>query len=150
MEAAAAQEAAAIVLANERDGARPAVRRSGPKCLITGGCGFIGHHTVEHFVKNGVEAVFVSLGLDAAAGDKEGAQVHPEGFQSVAKMLRQSGLKLVLALEGGYHVGDLDIHDVLSGVEEVEHLDFDRFLGSGNFGKCLHAVALALCERTPC
>ena len=23
-----------------------------PKCLITGGCGFIGHHTVEHFVKN--------------------------------------------------------------------------------------------------
>jgi len=50
--AAAAQEAAAIVLANERDGARPSVRRSGPKCLITGGCGFIGHHTVEHFVKN--------------------------------------------------------------------------------------------------
>ena len=23
-----------------------------PKCLITGGCGFIGHHVVEHFCKN--------------------------------------------------------------------------------------------------
>jgi len=27
-----------------------AVKR--PKCVITGGCGFIGHHAVEHFVKN--------------------------------------------------------------------------------------------------
>ena len=86
-------------------------------------------------------------GLDAAAGDKEGAQVHPEGFQSVARMLRQSGLKLVLALEGGYHVGELDIRNVLSrGVEDVALLDADRFMGSGNFGKCLHAVAVALCE----
>ena len=102
---------------------------------------------VAHLVEHGVEAVFVSLGLDAAAGDKEGAQVHPEGFQSVARMLRQSGLKLVLALEGGYHVGELDIRNVLSrGVEDVALLDADRFMGSGNFGKCLHAVAVALCE----
>jgi dTDP-glucose 4,6-dehydratase len=27
-----------------------AVKR--PKCIITGGCGFIGHHVVEHFAKN--------------------------------------------------------------------------------------------------
>ena len=104
--------------------------------------------SVEHFVTHGVEVVFVSLGLDAAAGDKEGAQVRPEGFRSVTRMLRQSGLKLVLALEGGYHVGDLDMEDVLSGLDEVETLNVDRFLGSGNFGKCLHAVAWALCE--PC
>jgi len=28
----------------------PAAQR--PRCLITGGCGFIGHHVVEHFVRN--------------------------------------------------------------------------------------------------
>ena len=103
--------------------------------------------SVEHFVRHGVATIFISLGLDAAAGDKEGAQVHPEGFGRVAKMLRKSGLKLVFALEGGYHVGDLDINDALSGVEDVERLSVDRYLGSGNFGKCLHAVAVALCER---
>ena len=26
--------------------------RKRPKCLITGGCGFIGHHVVEHFCRN--------------------------------------------------------------------------------------------------
>ena len=98
--------------------------------------------SVEHFVRHGVEAVFVSLGLDAAAGDREGAQVRPEGFRNVAMMLRQSGCGLVFALEGGYHVGDIDVDGVLSGGEEVEHPD--RYLGSGNFGKCVHAVALAL------
>ena len=50
--AAAAEEAASIMMANSRDGALPASTRKGPKCLITGGCGFIGHHTVEHFIKN--------------------------------------------------------------------------------------------------
>ena len=105
--------------------------------------------SVEHFVRHGVEAVFVSLGLDAAAGDREGAQVRPGGFGNVVRMLRQSSMRsgfgLVLALEGGYHVGDLDVADVLSGGEEVvvdEHAD--RYLGSGNFGKCVKAVALAL------
>ena len=48
--AAAAEEAAALVLSGTPT--RALTARSGPKCLITGGCGFIGHHTVEHFVKN--------------------------------------------------------------------------------------------------
>ena len=28
------------------------VAKPKPKCIITGGCGFIGHHVVEHFAKN--------------------------------------------------------------------------------------------------
>ena len=28
------------------------VKQARKRCLITGGCGFIGHHVVEHFVKN--------------------------------------------------------------------------------------------------
>eukprot|EP00966_Prymnesium_polylepis_P035726 829720-Prymnesium_polylepis.1 len=77
---------------------------------------------VEHLVRQGVEAIFVSLGLDAAAGDREGAQVSPKGFESVAAMLRKSGVRLVFALEGGYHVGELDASEALSGTEEVWEL----------------------------
>eukprot|EP00854_Cymbomonas_tetramitiformis_P028543 gene28543-35400_t len=103
-------------------------------------------HSVEHFVKHGVETIFISLGLDAAAGDREGAQVHPEGFKKMAQVLRKSGLKLIFALEGGYHVGDLDGGDIKSSGEGVEELDVNRFLGTGNFGRCLHAVASILAE----
>ena len=38
--ATAAEEAASIMMANSRNGALPASTRKGPKCLITGGCGF--------------------------------------------------------------------------------------------------------------
>lgn len=115
--------------------------------------------SVQHFSSSGVEAVFVSLGFDAAAGDREGAQVRPQGFGNVARVLRQSGLKLVFALEGGYHVGELDVEDVLhaggggwggaeqgQGHDQPQQVGMDRYLGSGNFGKCVHAVALALVE----
>jgi len=106
--------------------------------------------SVEHFKKHGVETVYISLGLDAAAGDREGAQVHEEGFKRMTKQLRASGLKLIFALEGGYHIGDLDVaHDVrgvFSGTGEVDHLLVNRYLGTGNFGKCVHAVASALVE----
>ena len=103
-------------------------------------------HAVQHFVRHGVEAVFVSLGFDAALGDREGAQVRPQGFGDVAKMLRRSGLGLVFALEGGYHIGELNVEDVLSAAEQGQQVDVDRFLGSGAFGKCVHAVAMALVE----
>ena len=101
---------------------------------------------VEHLVRQGVEAIFVSLGLDAAAGDREGAQVRPEGFKSVAALLRQSGVRLVFALEGGYDVGELGPSEILSGAEEVGPSEADRFMGTGNFGRCVHAVASALVE----
>ena len=112
--------------------------------------------SVEHFAKHGVETVFVSLGLDAAAGDREGARVSPEGFKSATAVLRRRGFNLVLALEGGYHIGDLVGDSLISlpssggvGEPEAEGLDVDRFLGTGNFGKCVHAVALALVEKYP-
>ena len=103
--------------------------------------------SIEHFKAHGVQTVYVSLGFDAAAGDREGAQVNPKGFKRMAMALRESGLRLIFALEGGYHIGDLDANEVLSGREEGATVeDVDRFLGTGNFGKCVHAVALALVE----
>ena len=102
--------------------------------------------SVLHFLQHKVETVFVSLGLDAAAGDREGARVTPTGFGSATAMLRKSGFKLVNVLEGGYDIGDLDVGNSLSGREDAANRDVDRFLGTGNFGKCVHAVALALVE----
>ena len=32
---------------------KPMGKGDRPRCIITGGCGFIGHHVVEHFVKGG-------------------------------------------------------------------------------------------------
>ena len=100
---------------------------------------------LEHLIGQGVGTIFVSLGLDAAEGDREGAQVSPGGFKSVAALLRRrSGVRLVFVLEGGYDVGELDDGAVLSGAEEAGPLEADRFMGTGNFGKCIHAVASAL------
>ena len=102
--------------------------------------------SVRHFLEHRVEIVFVSLGLDAAAGDREGARVTPTGFGRAAAMLRASGLKLVFALEGGYDIGNLDVGNSLCRSENASDVDLDRCLGTGNFGKCVHAVALALVE----
>ena len=102
--------------------------------------------SVRHFLEHKVETVFVSLGLDAAAGDREGARVTPTGFGRATAMLRKSGLKLVFALEGGYDIGNLDVGNRLCGSENASNLDLDRGLGTGNFGKCVYAVALALVE----
>ena len=90
--------------------------------------------------------MFVSLGLDAAAGDRAGARVTPTGFGRATAMLRKSGLKLVFALEGGYDIGNLDVGNRLCGSENASNLDLDRCLGTGIFGKCVYAVALANVE----
>lgn len=106
--------------------------------------------SIRHFKEQGVDLLLVSLGLDAARGDREGAQITPDGYKRMAAALRRSGLHLVFALEGGYDVGELDVAHELSrdagidiaGAPGVE----EHFLGTGSFGKCVREIALALVE----
>lgn len=77
---------------------------------------------VERAVERGAEALVVSLGVDAAAGDPESPlEVTRQGFAEAGRSLAAAGLPTVLVQEGGYDLdtlGDL-VLAVLGGFEEV-------------------------------
>jgi acetoin utilization deacetylase AcuC-like enzyme len=72
-------------------------------------------------VAHGAEALVVSLGVDAAAGDPESPlAVSRSGFAAAGRSLAAPGLPTVLVQEGGYDLdtlGDL-VLAVLDGFEE--------------------------------
>ena len=76
---------------------------------------------VDDAIGHGAEALVVSLGVDAAAGDPESPlEVTPWGFAEAGRILGRAGLPTVFVQEGGYDVdvlGDL-VLAVLDGFEE--------------------------------
>jgi acetoin utilization deacetylase AcuC-like enzyme len=70
---------------------------------------------------NGVRALVVALGVDAAEGDPESPlAVTPEGFRTAGRLLGRMGLPTVVVQEGGYDldaIGEL-VCEVLTGIEE--------------------------------
>ncbi len=72
-------------------------------------------------VAHGAEALVVSLGVDAAAGDPESPlEVSRSGFAAAGRSLAAPGLPTVFVQEGGYDLdtlGDL-VLAVLDGFEE--------------------------------
>merc|ERR1712048_1397344 len=58
---------------------------------------------VTYFQRNKVKIIFVALGLDAAMGDNQPGEITPDGYRQVAHLLRDSGLPVIFALEGGYN-----------------------------------------------
>jgi acetoin utilization deacetylase AcuC-like enzyme len=79
-------------------------------------------HLVDGAVAHGAEALVVSLGVDAAAGDPESPlEVTRQGFAEAGRLLGGAGLPTVLVQEGGYDLdvlGDL-VLAVLRGFEET-------------------------------
>jgi acetoin utilization deacetylase AcuC-like enzyme len=73
-------------------------------------------------VAHGAEALVVSLGVDAAAGDPESPlEVTARGFAAAGRSLAAPGLPTVFVQEGGYDLdtlGDL-VLAVLDGFEEA-------------------------------
>jgi acetoin utilization deacetylase AcuC-like enzyme len=78
---------------------------------------------ITYFQQNDVKVIFMALGLDAAMGDIQPGEITPEGYRKVAKLLRNSGLPVVFALEGGYNT-KADV-----GGKEVEN-DIDSVFGT--------------------
>lgn len=76
--------------------------------------------------EHGSDAVVVSLGVDAAAGDPESPlQVTAAGFHEAGRRLGTLGLPTVFVQEGGYdlpHLGPL-VLEVLSGFEDEHGLE---------------------------
>ncbi len=69
----------------------------------------------------GVDALVVSLGVDAAAGDPESPlRVTPAGFREAGRMIGALDLPTVLVQEGGYDLAALGplVRAVLLGVED--------------------------------
>ena len=67
------------------------------------------------------EALVVSLGVDAAAGDPESPlAVSPRGFREAGRTLGSLGLPTVLVQEGGYDLASLGglVQETLAGMEE--------------------------------
>jgi len=75
---------------------------------------------VTYFQQNEVNIIFVALGLDAAMGDNQPGEITPEGYRQVAHLLRESGLPVVFALEGGYNTKtDVARKEVKNNVDSV-------------------------------
>ena len=56
----------------------------------------------------GCDALVVSLGVDAAAGDPESPlQVTVDGYHATGRLLGSLGLPSVIVQEGGYHLPSL-------------------------------------------
>jgi acetoin utilization deacetylase AcuC-like enzyme len=69
----------------------------------------------------GAEALVVSLGVDAAAGDPESPlRVTAAGFREAGRLVGSLGLPTVLVQEGGYDLGTIGglVRETLLGVEE--------------------------------
>jgi acetoin utilization deacetylase AcuC-like enzyme len=77
---------------------------------------------VDEAVGHGAEALVVSLGVDAAAGDPESPlEVTRWGFAEAGRSLGEAGLPTVFVHEGGYDLGSLGelVLAVLDGFEEA-------------------------------
>merc|ERR1712032_1395989 len=75
---------------------------------------------VTYFQQNEVKLVLVALGLDAAMGDIQPGEITPDGYRQAARLLRDSGLPVVFALEGGYNTNsDVAHKEVVNKVDSV-------------------------------
>jgi len=75
---------------------------------------------VTYFQQNEVKLILVALGLDAAMGDIQPGEITPDGYHQVAHLLRDSGLPVVFALEGGYNTkSDVAKNEVENKIDSV-------------------------------